>query len=137
MVLSEVSSDYAELNTALNSQVPPPSKAWWFVNLPNQKGLRWERLSLPAVSGSSLNALRDAVQAQGGGRLVSIAQPFTSDLGPRNGTLDLEWGTGRYSRANAASTSARLDWFHSASGMLPRTMTGGRCDRMRRTSPAS
>ncbi len=97
--LSEVPSDFAELNTTLNPLVPPPSEAWWFVNVPDQKGLRWERLSLPAVSGSSLNDLSNAVRAQGGGRIVSIAQPFNVNLGAENRDLDLEWGTGRFSSA--------------------------------------
>jgi len=100
MALSEEPSVYEELNTTLNPLIPPPTEAWWFVNLPDQKvGLRWERLSLPAVSGSSLNALIGAVQAEGRRRIVSIAQPFRVNLGVIERALDFEWGTGRRSSA--------------------------------------
>jgi hypothetical protein len=87
-VLSEEPSDYAELNAILNPLVSPPSEAWWFVNPPDREGLRWETLSLPALSGSSLESLEEAIQARGH-RLASIAQPF--EVYPGEESWKFEW----------------------------------------------
>jgi hypothetical protein len=95
-VLSEEPSDYAELNAILNPLVSLPSEAWWFVNPSEQEGLLWERLSLPALSGSSFVLLEGAVQAQGNGRIVPIAQPITLDQGRDIPWID--WGSGERSR---------------------------------------
>jgi len=83
MVLSEAPSCYAEINARINLLIPSPSEAWWFANLPDQEGLRWAELPLPAVSGSSLGILKKAVQARRCGRFISIAQPFVSYSGGR------------------------------------------------------
>ncbi len=98
MILSKEPSEYAELNAALNPRVPSPPEAWWFVNAPDREGLRWEPLSLPAVSGSSLSVLRNAVQAICGDRSISIAQSFQYFLNPVYGGVYFEWDTGNPSR---------------------------------------
>jgi hypothetical protein len=98
MVLSEEPSDYAELSARLNPLVPPPPEAWWFVNPPDREGLRWERLSLPALSGCSLEVLKEAVQARGDSRLVSISQPLTYHEGLGTPRI-VDWGSGEWSRA--------------------------------------
>ena len=99
MVLSEAPSDYSELNSILNPFAPASSEAWWFVNHPDLNGLRWERLSLSALSGSSLNILNRAVRAERNGQVISVAQSFEVNWEVESSGLSLEWGTGRFSRA--------------------------------------
>ena len=98
MALSEESSDYTELNTFLNSLVPPPSEIRWFGNSPDQKGLRWATVSLPALSGLSYHDLKNAIQARGNDQVVSITQTFSRYPGYPSST-ELEWCTGERSRA--------------------------------------
>lgn len=99
IVLSEEPTDYAELNITLSPLAPPSSEAGWFVNHPDLNGLRWERLSLPAVSGSSLNFLKRAVRAERNGKILSVTQPFEVNWEIERSGLSLEWGTGRFSKA--------------------------------------
>jgi hypothetical protein len=99
MVLSEAPSDYSELNTIMNPLTPPSSEAGWFVNHPDLNELRWERLSLPAVSGPSFNPLTRAVRAERNGHFLSVTQPFEVNWETEGSGLSLEWGTGRFSRA--------------------------------------
>ena len=97
-ILSKEPTEYAELNITLNPLTPPSSEARWFVNHPDQNGLRWERLSLPALSGSSLNVLARAVRAERSGQILSVTQPFEVNWEIAGSGLRLEWGTGRFSK---------------------------------------
>ncbi len=106
MVLSEAPSDYSELNTIMNPLTPPSSEAGWFVNHPDLNGLRWERLSLPAVSGPSFNLLTRAVRAERNGQILSVTQPFEVNWETEGSGLSLEWGTGRFSRAYPSEAPA-------------------------------
>jgi hypothetical protein len=99
-VLSEAPSDYSELNTTLNKLTPASSEARWFVNHPDLNGLSWDRLSFPALSGSSLNVLERAVRAGRNGQNLSVAQPFEVGWKTKDSGLQLEWGAGRFSTAS-------------------------------------
>lgn len=90
-ILSEVIGDYTSLNAILNPLMPPPSEAWWFVNSPNQPGLRWEKLSLPALSGAFSIASK-ITHAQIDGKLITVAQPLSVFRGHEASSGWVDWG---------------------------------------------
>ena len=96
-VLSEEPSDYAELNALLNPLVHPPSEARWFVDSLDQKGLRWETLSLPVLSGAFFTLLGPAVQARRDDRIITVTQGFSVFSGEKSSPI--EWCMGEHSRA--------------------------------------